>query len=84
MNGLAWLRLVLSCCFVWNAGIGRTVETTTKGGQDKRPGTLGRYGIVVVGFFASFAESRSADLNPICLISIAFNRATCPSGLVRP
>ena len=33
-------------------GVQHTESGTTAGGQDKRPGARGGYGVVVVGFFA--------------------------------
>lgn len=74
MNRLIWLRPVLSCCFVWNAGMGMVRGSTTEGGQDKRPDAPGRYGVVVVGVFACCALGRSAALTATPLIIRAFHR----------
>lgn len=76
MRTLIWLRSVLSCSVVWNAALGRLQQRSTVGGRDKRPGALGRYGVVVVGFLGRCAKRRSAmrGLNP--LIANGFCRAT--------
>ncbi len=84
MNAAFWLRPVLSCRFVWNAVFGAMRERSTTGGQDKRPGTLGRYGFGIVGFFAHFRNIYSAACQPSRLTSLGFRRAVPFSELVQP
>lgn len=57
---------------VWNAGIGRTVETTTTGGQDKRAGTLAGYVLVVVRYFQCRERHYSAASIHNTLIYVRF------------
>lgn len=83
MTAPVWLRPVLSCRFVWNAADGGVQPNSTTGGQDKRPGTRGRYGVVVVGVFACCALGHSAALPAIPLIICAFHRAMSDFGKVR-
>lgn len=70
------LRPVLSCCFVWNAADGGFPPISTTGGQDKRPGAQGVYGVVVVGFFAYCVYRHRAIHKLRLLISFHFYRAT--------
>ncbi|WP_156882967.1 hypothetical protein [Rhodovulum sp. P5] len=76
MSALIWLRPVLSCCLVWNSAGGELQPISTTGGQDKRAGAHGRYGIVVVDVFACCALDRSATGALINLISFIFFRPT--------
>lgn len=69
------LRLVPSCCLVWNAADGGLQPTSTTGGQDKRPDARWRYGVVVVGLFACCALGHSAAHRVISLILRPFHRA---------
>ena len=75
MNRSFALRLIPSCCLVWNAAVGGLQQGSTVGGRDKRPGARRRYGVVVVGVFAHCANAPSATLEPKTLIGNGFYRA---------
>lgn len=75
MNMLICFCPVLSCRVVWNAGFGRTAETTTKGGRDKRTGVQARYVPVVVGLLSCCASAHSAVCISKALIRYHFYRA---------
>lgn len=64
-----------ACIIAYLVGMRHTESGTTTGGQDKRPRTLGRYGIVVVGFFARRTTFDSAAHTASALYFLAFCRA---------
>ena len=70
------LRLILSCCIVWNAVFGGLQKRSTTGGRDKRTGAQARYVPVVVGFLTYRKSGRSAISTSNLLISLTFGRAT--------
>lgn len=64
-----------ACIIAVPEGMRRTDSGTTEGGQDKRPGARGGYGVVVVGFFARRTAADSATHTASTLFFQPFRRA---------
>ncbi len=75
---------VLACPLAVPEGVRGTDSQTTEGGQDKRPGARGGYGVVVVGFFARRTTVDSAAHTASALIFLPFCRAVRPAWAVSP
>lgn len=68
-----------ACIIASLVGVQHTESGTTAGGQDKRPGAHGGYGVVVVGFFARRTTVDSAAHTASTLFFLPFFRATRPA-----
>jgi hypothetical protein len=73
-----------ACIIASSVGVQHTESGTTAGGQDKRPGARGGYGVVVVRFFARRTTIDSAMHAACALFLLLFRRATGPTWAFSP